>query len=139
MRGTLRGLKQSTHDDAWRHIRHIVESTGPRFGVTGKVTAVACAPPLVNDPRAARLVQAAAREVVGEANLITDPCPSMGSEDFACFAQRTPAAMWFLGMHPPGGDDYPDLHHADFDFPDDVISTAVSLHCRVAHEFLTRE
>jgi amidohydrolase len=137
MLGTLRAFTQSTHDDAWQRIQAMVESTAERFGAEGKVTSVTHAPPLVNDPQAARLVQSVAREVVGDTNLIPDACPSMGSEDFACFAQRAPSAMWFLGMRPPGCDDYPNVHHPRFDFCDDVMATAVAMHCGVAHGFLT--
>jgi len=138
MVGTMRALRQSTHDTAMRHIGEIVESTAQRFEVKGTITPIASVPPLVNDARAAQLVQSVARDVVGEANVLTDPSPSMGSEDFACFAQRAPSAMWLLGMRPPDRSDYPHLHHADFDFRDDVIATAVTMHCRIAHRFLTR-
>lgn len=53
-------------------------------------------------------------------------------EDFGWYARRYPSAMFGLGA----GKDTPDLHHADYDFPDEVIETGIDMFMRVIQYIL---
>ncbi len=92
-------------------------------------------PVLVNDPRAAALVRAAACDVVG-ADRVVESGPSMGGEDFAFFAERVPAAFWRLGVRQDGPAAQPTLHQSTYDFPDAAIPLGIRVHCEIARRFL---
>ncbi len=51
------------------------------------------------------------------------PHPFRFGEDFGWFSSHAPTAMFGLGA----GSETPALHHPDYDFPDDLIGTGVSL------------
>lgn len=136
MLGTTRALRLETHEHVKKMITRLAESTASGFGVAAKVAYVDSYPPLVNDVAAAKLVQSVAGEVVGSQNVLAEPAPTLGAEDFAFYAQAVPSTMWLLGLRPPNSVDYAKLHQPNFDFPDSVIPTAVAMHCRIAQRFL---
>ena len=49
--------------------------------------------------------------------------PFKFGEDFGVFTQRYPGAMFGLGS----GEDTPALHNPDYDFPDDIIETGITM------------
>ncbi|VXB53773.1 amidohydrolase [Plantibacter sp. T3] len=57
-----------------------------------------------------------------------------GSEDFGRFRAVAPSAMFFIGSRRSA--DGPDLHHPDFDFPDQLIDTGTRVFARAVREFL---
>lgn len=48
---------------------------------------------------------------------------SRGSEDFGHYLKETKGAICYIG----NGEDYPQVHTTEYDFPDDIIETAVEL------------
>ncbi len=57
--------------------------------------------------------------------------PFRWSEDFAEYLQHFPGAMFGIGA----GENHPELHHPDYDFPDDIIEPAARLFLRLAQGF----
>ena len=53
-------------------------------------------------------------------------------EDFGLFGRKSKAAMFLIGS----GEDAPQLHNPDYDFPDALIETGARVFMRVAHELL---
>jgi metal-dependent amidase/aminoacylase/carboxypeptidase family protein len=49
--------------------------------------------------------------------------PFKFGEDFGVFTQRYPGAMFGIGS----GTDAPALHNPDYDFPDEIIETGISM------------
>jgi len=83
-----------------------------------------------NDPEAVQLLrQAMSAEGVphrrGEA--------MRASEDFGRFAAVSRSAMFFLGA----GEDVPNLHNPDYDFPDELISIGARIFARAVHDILS--
>ncbi len=64
--------------------------------------------------------------------LLPDPGPMRWSEDFGLFAQIAQSAMFLLGA----GEDHPQLHNPDYDFPDDLIPIGVRIFEQVVHDML---
>ena len=46
-----------------------------------------------------------------------------GSEDFGYYLEKIPGALFYIG----NGEAYPQLHTSDYDFPDDIIETVVTM------------
>ncbi len=56
--------------------------------------------------------------------------PFNWGEDFGLFTQNYPGAMFGIGA----GEDTPALHNPDYDFPDEIINTAVSLFHQISKQ-----
>ena len=66
---------------------------------------------------------AAAREILGDEQVVPMPAPSMGSEDFAWFAEQVPAAHLRIGSRIDGLNCQ--VHNANYDCNDLAIPTGV--------------
>ncbi len=74
-----------------------------------------------NDPGATGLVQAAA--LAEGLAVFVPPAAMKWGEDFGLFTQRFRGAMFGIGA----GEAHPALHHADYDYPDQLNEVAVRL------------
>ncbi|MGK6312095.1 amidohydrolase [Neorhizobium sp. DT-125] len=82
-----------------------------------------------NNAEAAALLRAA-MEAEGVSH---EPGETMrGSEDFGRFGAVSKSAMFFLGA----GEDMPNLHNPNYDFPDDLIPIGTRIFARVARDIL---
>jgi metal-dependent amidase/aminoacylase/carboxypeptidase family protein len=66
--------------------------------------------------------------MLGPANVIEMPSPSMGSEDFAWFAERVPAAHLRIGSKIDGHDTA--IHRADYQLNEQVIPLGMKVMTR---------
>jgi hippurate hydrolase len=73
----------------------------------------------VNTAREAAFAASVGERIFGKGNVVTDPTPTMGGEDFSYMLLERPGAYVFLGQG--GGPGGCFLHNSDFDFNDDVI------------------
>jgi len=82
-----------------------------------------------NDPEAAAVLRAA----MDAEGVPHEPGETMrGSEDFGRFGSVSKSAMFFLGA----GEDMPNLHNPNYDFPDDLIPIGTRIFTRVARDML---
>jgi len=89
-------------------------------------------PPTVNDARMAEVVRRCAIRVVGAARVV-EPDLTMGGEDMSFFLKRAPGCYYCIGVDRKGA---APLHHAGFDFKEDLMLLGVETHCRVALDLL---
>jgi metal-dependent amidase/aminoacylase/carboxypeptidase family protein len=83
-------------------------------------------PATVNDPAAIALVRRTCREL-GILTSVPAESPFRWSEDFGAYLRDTPGALIGLGA----GEDHPDLHAPDFDFPDALLPRGLELLARL--------
>ncbi|NQW08561.1 MAG: amidohydrolase [Alphaproteobacteria bacterium] len=78
----------------------------------------------------------AAATVVGADNVDTDCAPLMGSEDFSYMIEARPGAFIFLG----GRDETHthSVHHPEYDFNDEILTTGASLWSTLVEQELPR-
>ncbi|MEZ7497796.1 amidohydrolase [Flavobacterium sp. Arc3] len=74
-----------------------------------------------NDETAVNFIKEAAKE--NKFELVDKPTPFTWGEDFGLFTQHFKGAMFGLGS----GTNTPALHNPDYDFPDNIITTGVSI------------
>jgi hippurate hydrolase len=94
--------------------------------------------PTVNWPESGAIAVAAATAVVGADAVDADVAPMMISEDFGAFLRVVPGAFVFIGN---GADDGPGgipLHHARYDFNDQVLPVGARYFSQVARLRLPR-
>jgi amidohydrolase len=105
------------------------------FGATFDLKLEHAAPAVVNAPEAAALVERAARDVLGEAN-VGQGTPAMVSEDMAEFLNRVPGCFFFLGSHNRArGLDYAH-HHPRFDFDEAALPLGAAILAGAAVDYL---
>ena len=131
IRTTLPQVRQHLHDG----LRRMAKSVGELHNARVDVRIDPGYPPVVNSTREARLAYRAAREVVGEAGLMTMDHPSMGSEDFSYYLERLPGCYVRFGAR-LGERDYVPLHSPEFDINEDVLKVGASFFDEVARTAL---
>jgi len=104
LRGTIRTLSPEHRAKVHQLITECVTHTGAAHGVKAHCTITPGFPVTVCDPRAVALGESVAKTNNGEDAWRTLPDPIMGAEDFSYVLEKTPGAMFFLGVAREGED-----------------------------------
>jgi hippurate hydrolase len=124
LRGTVRSFRPDVQDLMERRIGEIVSGLASTFDMTATLRYERRYPATINTKDETRHALAAARTVVGDPNVDTNPTPSMGSEDFAFMLQAKPGCyIWLGGGRGPGT---PNLHNPHYDFNDEALAIGAS-------------
>lgn len=130
VRGTLRCLEGRAWEEAARVLRDAVEAVVAPYDMEVEVQHVRGVPPVENDAAATRLLDQAARDVLGpRAVSLTEQ--SLGGEDFAWLLHKAPGAMARLGTRTPGGRTF-DIHQGDFTVDERAIGVGARLLAQAA-------
>ena len=89
-------------------------------------------PPTINDAGCWQLGKSAAKEILGEENLIEMPDPIMGGEDFAYYTEEVPGCFSFLGVGNPDIDAVYDVNHPMFKVDEKALSLGTAIHVNTA-------
>ena len=122
LRGTVRTFKEDIQDTIEDKMNSICSSVANGFGAKAKLNYKRLYPATVNNDIKTAL--RAAKESVGDTNIVTDYPPSMGSEDFAFFLQKKRGCYVKLGTKKEG--ELFMLHSPYYDFNDEVLLTGVT-------------
>jgi len=117
--GTVRSFRAQTRSLAERRLREIVTKVAEALGASAEIDYMRGYPATVNSAREAAFAASVGEGIFGQGNVITDPTPTMGGEDFSYMLAERPGAYVWLGQG--GGPGGCFLHHPDFDFNDEVI------------------
>jgi amidohydrolase len=134
IRGTIRTLDAGARTHCEAALRRILDGikTGMRVGYD--LSFERMVPVLENDKALLARVLESAREILGPENVRELPGSSMGSEDFACFAELRPAAHLRIGSKVEGRPSV--LHNARFVASEGAIPTGVETVVRAVLELL---
>ncbi len=128
MNASVRTLEAETAAKVEAAVRRILEGLKIGMRVDYELKWTKLTPVLRNDkPTMARVLDAA-REMLGPGNVIEMPSPSMGSEDFAWFAERVPSAHLRIGSKIDGHDTA--IHRADYQLNEQVIPLGMKVMTR---------
>lgn len=129
--GTVRIYSERAREMIRERMRAIIDGTAATFGVDIELDVRGTFSVLENGVRETAEMTAAAIEVVGEENVLTDDRPSMGSEDFADMLKVVPGAYCRVGH----AGNVP-LHNPGFVLGDDIIPVGASLFARLVERRL---
>ena len=134
MNASVRTLESAIADKIEAAVRRILEGlkTGLRIDYELKWTKLT--PPLRNDKPTMNRVLDAARAMLGPSNVIEMPFPSMGSDDYAWFAERVPSAHLRIGSKIDGHDTA--IHRTDFQLNEKMIPLGTKLMTRAVLELM---
>ena len=134
LQASVRTLEAETADRVQAAVRRILDGlkTGMRIDYDFRWTKLT--PVLRNHkPTMARVLDVA-RSTLGAQNVIEMPAPSMGSEDYAWFAEQIPSAHLRIGSKIEGHETA--IHRTDYRLNEDAIPLATRLMARAVTEFL---
>ncbi len=127
--GTLRTLESAVRTQTVEQIHQVARGVAEITGTQIAVDWQASVPSVHNDAGLVRLVGEAAADVAGGCAVRQIMRPSMGSEDFACYLQRCPGAMFRLGVARDLQAIKP-LHTPDFDVDEAALSLGSAILAR---------
>ncbi|MEM9660018.1 MAG: amidohydrolase, partial [Planctomycetota bacterium] len=122
--GTLRTLEAGVRLKTIEHIHQLARGVGEITDTHIEVAFEASIPSVYNAPAAVKTLEDAAVGVVGRERLRKVPRPSMGSEDFACYLEQRPGAMFRLGVAGDMSQITP-LHTPRFDIDEAALQIGV--------------
>ncbi|MCU0489707.1 MAG: amidohydrolase [Anaerolineales bacterium] len=136
LQGTIRTFKPEVRKRVLERFEQVVGGVAGAMECQAEIELKGITPAVVNDPRIAARVQAAAARLFPESPVATG-FSTMGSEDMAFMMQDIPGCYFFLGSaNSERGLDYAH-HHPRFDFDERVLPRAAALMAAAAMEFLS--
>ncbi len=94
--GTARTLSEVAAKNVAKQIKRTAEGVARARGAKVEMKLIADYPVLKNDPRVNRLLARNAEKLIGKSK-ITEIKQGLGGEDFACYLEKVPGAMFRLG------------------------------------------
>jgi amidohydrolase len=137
LRGTARTLDAGAAEQVEASVRRIVGGVCSSLRLEHEIMWKRQAPVLQNDARILAGVLASARDVLGPTQIVDLGAASMGSEDFAWFAERIPAAHLRIGSKIDGLDTA--VHRANYDCNELAIPIGVRTVTRAVVDLLAEK
>lgn len=135
--GTVRSLCPEVQSVIEARLRETVRSISAAFGGSATLEYRNSVPATINAEKEALLARAAAADVVGAANVVSSPIPSLGGEDFAFMLNERPGAYIHVGA---GDEEHTHgLHSAYFDFNDRATPIGAALFARIVERSMPLE
>lgn len=135
--GTFRALEEPVRQYLAKRIEEISKHVAAVFRADADVEIDWGAPPVINDEAMTALVVEAAKEVVGEENVISKlSAPNMGGEDFAYYLEKVPGAFFFLSSSNPGKHTDVAHHNPRFNVDEDVLYRGSAMFVKIVEEYL---
>jgi amidohydrolase len=91
-------------------------------------------PPMINDSRASKVIEQVGIDLLTE-DKVHELHKSLGAEDFGCFLELAPGAMYTLGTQKKGHEEY-QLHHPKFDLDEHALPIGTAILAESALRFL---
>jgi len=134
LQASVRTLEAETADRVQAAVRRILDGLKTGMRTDYDLDWTKLTPVLRNHkPTMARVLDVA-RSTLGAQNVIEMPAPSMGSEDYAWFAEQIPSAHLRIGSKIEGHETA--IHRTDYRLNEDAIPLATRLMARAVTEFL---
>jgi amidohydrolase len=130
LKGIVRTMEPGLSEKIEAAMRRMLDGIKTGMRVDYELDWKRVAPALRNHPATLARVLASARDVLGESNVLELPEPSMGSEDFAWFAEKVPAAHLRIGSKIDGLDTA--IHRANYDCNELAIPVGIRVVARAA-------
>lgn len=118
---TLRAYKDDTLDLLTEYAEKLVTQITKESGLEVNISYTESFAATVNDPKALSIIKKATETLTLDTKVINTPF--RWSEDFGHFSKGAKTTLIGLGA----GENQPQLHEPTYDFPDEILSTGISL------------
>ncbi|PWB53033.1 MAG: amidohydrolase [Anaerolineales bacterium] len=132
--GTIRYMEHKVQEQIHREIKKafdVAKSLGGDYSLKFEIGT----PPMINDEKAVELIKATATDLIGSENILP-PQDGLGAEDFGCFSELAPGAMFVLGSKVEG--DEREHHNSHFDVNDECLPYGVAILADSALRFMRK-
>ena len=136
LKGIVRTLEPGLSEKIEAAVRRMLEGMKLGMRIDYTLDWKRVAPPLRNDAKILESLIKSARTSLGADNVYELPEPSMGSEDFAWFAEKVPAAHLRIGSKIDGLDTA--IHRSNYDCNELAIPVGVRVLARAALDLARR-
>jgi len=130
--GTLRYTQKRVEEQIHAEIRRafeIARTLGGDYELKFEIGT----PPMINSPVASDLIKSVAIKLLGKPNVLPWK-DELGAEDFGCFMDHSPGAMFALGT---GSESFQcQLHNPDFDLDESCLPIGAAIFAETALQFL---
>jgi amidohydrolase len=133
--GTIRFMRPEVQEQIHTEIRQAFELSRT-MGGDYKLEFEIGVPPMINAPKANALIHEAANDLLGQEHILP-PLKGLGAEDFGCFSEIAPGAMFGLGCSIE--DDPRNHHHPRFDIDERCLPIGAAILAEATLRFLRRE
>jgi metal-dependent amidase/aminoacylase/carboxypeptidase family protein len=122
---TLRAFTNGAMEQLLADANNTVAEIAGRHGLTVTRSLVEPFRATENNGECVKTIEKAAQSV--PLKVVYQDAPNRWSEDFAEYLIEFPGAMFGIGS----GEEHAELHHPDYDFPDDLVEPAAQLFFRI--------
>mmetsp|Transcript_47527 Transcript_47527/g.74243 ORF Transcript_47527/g.74243 Transcript_47527/m.74243 type:complete len:256 (+) Transcript_47527:3-770(+) len=148
--GTIRAFSRETYNLIEQRAKTIIQNTAEAFGCTVKMSFTSfdddclegngtpshfpsgCTyPAVLNDPEAYELSKGAAKSLFGPEHVVEAEA-TLGGEDFAYFAEKTPSSFMFVGIGNETKGTTAGLHSPNFKLDEEALPIGAALHVATA-------
>ena len=126
MHGTVRTFQPETRKEISSSMLRVAEGVCAAYGGTCELNYMSGYPATINSVEETEISAKAVVDLLGEENIIRNPTPSMGGEDFSYMLEARPGCYVWLGIGPGKGEGGCMLHSSRYDFNDDVLPIGAS-------------
>ncbi len=120
LRGTIRSIDDKNRRNVFKKIKQTAKSIASLHDAEIHVDINEGYPPIMNPRKGFDIARETAEKIVGSANVLTLPHPSMGGEDFAYYLEKIPGCFVRLGGAKKGLE-HVASHSSHYDFDEEVI------------------
>ena len=126
MHGTVRTFQPETRKEIPSSMLRVAEGVCAAYGGTCELNYMSGYPATINSVAETEISAKAVVDLLGEENIIRNPTPSLGGEDFSYMLEARPGCYVWLGIGPGKGEGGCMLHSSHYDFNDDVLPIGAS-------------
>jgi amidohydrolase len=134
--GIIRTMKTEHRQYVIARLVEVVEGISKAMRGSCEIDIQESYPCLYNNDIMVDLLEACAKEVIGEINVEKLDKPSMGVESFAYFSLERPAVFYFLGSRNDEKGIVNPAHGSLFDIDENCLPIGVAIQCKTAYEYL---
>jgi amidohydrolase len=130
--GTIRYTKHTVQEQIHEEIKKAFEVT-KSLGGDYLLKFEPGTPPMINDEKVVKLIKQTAADIIGSENVLP-PIEGLGAEDFGCFSELAPGAMFNLGCRFEG--DERKHHNSRFDVNDECLPIGAAILAETALRYI---
>jgi len=137
--GMIRTMSAATREKVKLDFETIVTHTAAAMGVKAKIRMTDGYPCCHNDPAITSLLQGAAAKVLGPENVLLQPDPTLGTDDFGYYAALVPGCYYYIGVgNAVRNCTYPN-HNPHFAVDPDALPLAAAVEVQAALDYLSED